>query len=71
MERSDVTYADVVKSVFEDPPAEGKKFVFVKDMAYQFDPNIIPLDNKNTAHSLLIRHPAKAIKSLYQKAAIE
>lgn len=71
MERSDVTYEDVAKLVFTDPPKDNKKYVFVKDMAYYGMHDFIPLKNKNTAHSLLIRHPAKAIQSLYRKAAIE
>jgi hypothetical protein len=65
-----VTYEEMFQKVFHDPPKAGKKYVFAKDFPYQIDVNLVPLD-KEMSHSLLIRHPAKAIKSLYQKTGIE
>lgn len=39
-------------------------------MAYYLDTELVPVDPKIT-HSILIRHPAKAIKSLYVKTEEE
>jgi hypothetical protein len=72
------TFADVAHRVFDEAPPAGKKFVFSKNLSYYFAPHCLPQmkemlggDYGKVCHSFMIRHPAKAISSLYFKSCID
>ena len=76
--RCDETFADVARRCFQDVPPPGKRFVFTKNLSYYVSPHCIP-DMKaffggtysKVRHSFMIRHPAKAVSSLYYKSCID
>ena len=81
-ESSDTRCADtdetVARRIFEDRPPEGKRFVFSKNLSYYVSPHCLPQmrellggSYKHVRHSFMIRHPAKAISSLYYKSCID
>ena len=66
------------RDAFEDRPPEGKRFVFSKNLSYYVSPHCLPQmrellggSYKHVRHSFMIRHPAKAISSLYYKSCID
>jgi hypothetical protein len=72
------TYQSIANSIFHDAPPPGKRFVFSKNLSYYFAPHCIPqmvqllgADYSRIRHSFMIRHPAKAIASLYHKSCID
>ena len=72
------TYETVARRIFEDRPPEGKRFVFSKNLSYYVSPHCLPQmrellggSYKHVRHSFMIRHPAKAISSLYYKSCID
>ena len=76
--RSSETYETVARRVFHDPTPNGQHFVFSKNLSYYFAPHCVPklqelLGEQYTKarHSFMIRHPAKAISSLYYKSCID
>ena len=72
------TYETVAARVFTDPPPPGKSIVFSKNLSYYVSPHCIPRFDEilggcgpDVVHSFMIRHPAKAIASLYYKSCID
>ena len=77
-ERSTATYASVAQKIFRDPGPKGQPFVFSKNLSYYVSPHCIPDlkellggDYATVRHSFMIRHPAKAISSLYFKSCVD
>ena len=76
--RRSLTFSQVAENVFSTPPPPGKHFVFSKNLSYYFAPHCLPRmtemmggDYSRVAHSFIIRHPAKAVSSLYYKSCID
>ena len=72
------TFASVAQRLWHDPLKSGKKYLFSKNLTYYFAPHCIPSmhamlhgDYSKVVHSFIIRHPAKAIVSLYYKSCID
>jgi len=72
------TYASVAARCFTDAPPKGQRFVFSKNLAYYVSPHCIPKlrellggDYSRVRHSFMIRHPAKAVSSLYYKSCVD
>ena len=77
-DRCKETYRSVSDQIFHDQPPPGKRFVFSKNLSYYFSPHCLPQfkelmnsDYSKARHSFMIRHPAKAISSLYYKSCID
>ena len=76
--RTATTFSDVAQQLWRTPPAPGKQFIFTKNLAYYFAPHCLPRmgemlegDYSQVVHSFIIRHPAKAVSSLYYKSCID
>ena len=72
------TYASVAQRLFQDAPPGGQRFIFSKNLSYYVSPHCIPKlaellghDYSRVHHSFMIRHPAKAISSLYYKSCVD
>ena len=72
------TYEDVAARIFTDAPPNGQNYVFSKNLSYYVSPHLIPRmkelmggETSKVRHSFMIRHPAKAISSLYYKSCID
>jgi len=76
--RTSDTFASVAKKLWHSPLNPGKVHLFSKNLSYYFAPHCIPSmyaflggDYSKIIHSFIIRHPAKAIASLYYKSCID
>ena len=76
--RSSATFASVAKQLWDAAPAPGKQHIFSKNLAYYFAPHCLPAmsqmvngDYSQVVHSFIVRHPAKAVASLYYKSCID
>jgi len=72
------TFAMVAKRLWHNPLNAGKVHLFSKNLSYYFAPHCLPTmhtmlggDYSRVVHSFIIRHPAKAIASLYYKSCID
>lgn len=75
------TYATVADEVLLSLPPEGKQFVFSKNLSYYIAPHCIEQladwqqraeeAGDTVVHCFMMRHPAKAISSLYYKSVID
>lgn len=76
-EHTSITFSDVAELIWRAPPAPGKSYIFSKNLAYYFAPHMLPRmsqmlgDYSQVVHSFIIRHPAKAIASLYYKSCVD
>jgi len=75
---SSATFASVAKQIFRADPPAGKRYIFSKNLSYYFAPHCLPSmsaflegDYSRVVHSFIIRHPAKAVSSLYYKSCID
>ncbi len=76
--RTSTTFSDVAQYLWHSPLAPGKSYMFSKNLAYYFAPHCLPRmsqflnnDYSQVVHSFIIRHPAKAIASLYYKSCVD
>jgi len=77
-ERTSTTFSEVADLIWTKPPPSGKSYTFSKNLAYYFAPHCLPRmsqmlggDYSQVVHSFIIRHPAKAIASLYLKSCVD
>lgn len=77
-ERCSITYDDVAKLLWSDALPSCKSHLFSKNLAYYFAPHCLPRmasqigeNYAEVVHSFIIRHPAKAIASLYSKSCVD
>merc|ERR1719198_1672912 len=77
-QRTSTTYADVAELLWRSPLAPGKTYLFSKNLSYYFAPHCLPRmsqmlgdDYSQVVHSFIIRHPAKAVASLYYKSCVD
>jgi len=76
--RCTTTFEDVAKLLWKKPLPPCKSYLFSKNLAYYFAPHCLPRMSQmigenctEVVHSFIIRHPAKAIASLYYKSCID
>merc|ERR1719231_771901 len=77
-ERRSTSFADVAELLWRRPLAPGKAYIFSKNLSYYFAPHCLSRmsqflcgNHTQVAHSFIIRHPAKAIASLYHKSCVD
>ncbi|KAL1495771.1 hypothetical protein AB1Y20_016633 [Prymnesium parvum] len=76
-----VTYASVAESVFLSAPPPGRRYIFSKNLSYYVAPHCLEhlarwqaqaeAAGDTVTHCFMMRHPAKAISSLYFKSVID
>ena len=80
-QRAVPSYGGVARDVLLDPPPPGKRYIFSKNLSYYISPHCIAqlaeweaqaIANGDTVtHCFMMRHPAKAVSSLYYKSVID
>lgn len=77
-ERRSTSFADVAELLWRRPLAPGKAYIFSKNLSYYFAPHCLSRmsqflcgNHTQVTHSFIIRHPAKAIASLYHKSCVD
>lgn len=72
------SFSDVAELLFRTTPPPEKTHVFSKNLAYYFAPHclrrmsqMLDHDYAGVVHSFIIRHPAKAVTSLYYKSCVD
>ena len=74
--RRETSFAHVAHAVWRAPTPTGVEMVFSKDHAYYFAPHCLHrlaefTQGVDVRHSFIIRHPQRAIVSLYNKSCVD